>query len=290
MTVRQILQRNPALRAALAVPLAVRRELNRQWNRPMTDFFGRFEQLVVSDVEVQVDEFDGTFAIGPKSHLLRRLLVHGRYEPELAELFAGLIQPDRDVVDVGANIGFFTVLAARRLGKGRVLAAEPTSAAHARLCRNLAANGVADKAIVFNGLVGATDSSTEIKIVAGREEYSSTGAMVHPSIKGEAVTVETLPIRPLDALVRDHGLAPALVKIDVEGAEMAVFEGAQETLKTHRPVVISEFARPLLERNGTSPEAVIALLDRCGYDVNDPFDPKLKPGDSPFGDIIATPR
>lgn len=290
MKVRQILQRHPALRAALSVPLAVRRELYDRLNRPMTDLFTRFEHLVVSDVEIRVDEFEGEFAIGPKSHLLRRLLIHGHYEPELAKLFASLIQADRDVIDVGANIGFFTILAAKRLQGGRVLAAEPTIAAHARLLRNVAANHVADKTIVFNGLVGAEEARGEIKIVAGREEYSSTGAMNHPSIKGEAVILESIPIRPLDALVRDHALAPALLKIDVEGAEFAVLEGAQETLKTHRPVVISEFARPLIERNGASPEAILELLERCGYDVKDPFDPKLKPGDAPFGDIIATPR
>jgi len=290
MTLAQIIRRNPSLRAALAVPLAMRRQWLQRQAKPISTLLSRFEDVVTSDVRIRVDEFKGEFVIGPRSHLLRRFLANGKYEPELAQLFRSCIAPDRDVIDVGANIGFYSVLAAKHLDKGRVLAAEPTKAAHARLLQNLALNGVADKVIVFNGLISSKDATTDIKIVEGREEYSSIGAMAHPSIAGQPIVTETIRSRPLDALVKDHQLDPAVIKVDVEGAEMMVFEGAEETLKRHRPIVISEFSRPLLLRNGTSPEAIVSFFDRCGYDVRDPFDPKMQPGSVDFGDIVATPR
>ena len=75
-------------------------------------------------MRLRVDEFEGEFLLGPKSHLLHRVLAFGAYEPELAQLFVSHIDPDRDVIDVGANVGFFTNLAARKLETGRVLAIE----------------------------------------------------------------------------------------------------------------------------------------------------------------------
>lgn len=290
MSLTQVIRSSPALRSVLAVPLAVRRSWLDHVDKPARTFTERLEAMLVGEVQLKVEEFEGEFFLGPRSHLLHRLLVHGTYEPELAALFAGHIDPARDVVDVGANIGFFTTLAARKLTTGRVLAAEPTAAAHDRLLRNLAHNGVAAKAIVFHGLVAATEGELTLNVVSGREEYSSLGAIVHPSVAGEATTVETVAARPLDALVRDHGLSPALVKIDVEGAELDVLQGAEETLKNHRPVVISEFSAPLLKARGASPDAILALFDRCGYDVKDPFNPLMDPADIDFGDIIATPR
>jgi len=286
----QIIRRTPVLRTAFAGPIAIRRAWLDYLDKPNRALFERFEEIVQSDVKVKVDEFQGEFVIGPRSHLLHRILATGHYEPDLVKLFLSHLDPDRDVIDVGANIGFFTVLAARHLASGRVFGAEPTRAAFARLQQNVASNGVADKVILFNGLVSDALEDRAIRIVPGREEYSSVGAMVHPSIAGQELVTETIQAKPLDVLVKEHDLKPGLIKVDVEGAEAMVFAGAEETLKTHRPVVISECSRPLLERNGTSPEAIIALFDRCGYDVHDPHDPRAKPGARDFSDIVAIPR
>ena len=289
MTLKQIIQRNPLLRASLAGPRALRRQWLGWRQRPVHELLRRFESAVVGDVVIRVGNFDGDFAIGPRSHLLHRCLAAGEYEPELARLFASLVVADRDVLDIGANIGFFSVLAARHLTTGKVLAAEPTPGAHRRLVANLERNGVSDKVIVYNGLVTAVEGDLEINIVEGMEEYSSIGTIVHPSAASRQAQSLRLPGRPIDALVRDHGLNPALIKVDVEGAELAVFEGARETLRKHRPVVISEFSPKLLKSNGSSPEAIISLFESMGYKVRDPFDPLLKPGASGFGDIIAVP-
>ena len=290
MSLKQLIRRSPGLRRALALPLAARRSLLSRRNQPLLDFLQRFETQVIDDVHVRVDEFEGDFVFGPRSHLLHRWLLFGKYEPELAGLFRSLITPGRDVIDVGANIGFFSVLGARHVGSGRVLAAEPTSSAFRRLAHNVAANGVADRVILYQGLVSAAESTTDINIVEGREEYSSIGVMEHPAIAGQPLTSERVQARPLDALVHDHGLHPSVMKVDVEGAEMMVFQGAQEVFRKHRPTVISELTPSLLERNGTSPAEIVAMFDRLNYDVKDPFDPRIRPGDVEFGDILAVPR
>ncbi len=237
---------------------------------------------------MRADEYQGEFAFPPRSHLLRRILVTGAYEPELAKLFASLIEPNRDVIDVGANIGLFTVLAGKVLTTGRVLSAEPTAGAFSRLTANVARNGVADRVVLYNGLVAQSDSTAMLNVVEGREEYSSMAGIVHPSAAGEFAEPISFKTRTIDSLVAEHKLSPALIKVDVEGAEGMVFEGAENTLREHRPVVLSEFSRPLLRMNGSSPEDIVSLLQRCGYEVRNPFR-SGRPGAIDYDEIIATP-
>lgn len=283
-------RRSRFIRSVFSLPLYGRNRWMGYRQAPAKAVLDRVEGLVASDVRLRVEEFDGEFILGPRSHILRRLLSQGFYEPQLVQLFLSHLMPDRDVVDVGANVGFFSVLAAKRLTTGRVLAAEPTTAAFSRLSQNVTINDVETKVILYNGLVSNEASLATLEIVPGREEYSSMGGIVHPSVVGQAVQTETVQARPLDSLVAENGLRPAVIKVDVEGAEGMVFEGAQQTLRDYRPVVLSEFSRPLLARNGSSPEAIIALFDRCGYDVHNPFDRSASAGAIDFDEIIAIPR
>lgn len=289
-SIADFIRRTPAVRAALKGPIALRRTWIDYRQRSMRAMLGRMESLVTSDVRVRIDEFEGEFLLGPQSHLLHRMIAFGHYEPELVKLFLDHLDPDRDVIDVGANVGMFTVLAGKHLRQGRVLAAEPTSAAFRRLRENAASNGVEAKVIFYQGLVSDKAATSTLNIVPGREEYSSVGAIVHPAVAGQKTRSEEIVAKPLDQLVAENDLKPALIKIDVEGAEGRVFAGAEETLRTHRPVVISEFSRSLLKQAGSSPEAILAMLEKCNYEVRDPRDNRLKPGSADYRDIIAIPR
>ena len=290
MSLGGLVRRTPALRAALAAPIAIRRSWIAYKSKSGKHILDQMQAMITSDVRIRVPEFEGEFVIGPRSHLLHRILSTGAYEPKMVSLFLSHLKPDGDVVDVGANVGFFTVLAARHLRGGRVLAAEPTAAAHGRLVQNVEINGVGDKVIIFNGLVSDVEKIEHVNVIVGKEEYSSMGKLVHPTIAGEAFKVEEMPARTLDSLVKEHGLKPALIKVDVEGCEAMVFAGAEETLRTHRPIVLSEFVRPMLESNGSSPEALFAMFDRYGYDLHDPHDPRGIPGADGSIDMIAIPR
>ncbi len=290
MSLKTFVQRTPVVRSMLAAPRAVRRAFLRQGDRKVNDLLHRFETLVTSDVSILVKEFDGEFVLGPRSHLLHRLLSQGSYEPELVALFLKHLDPAKDVIDVGANIGFFTVLAAKHLTSGRVLAAEPTRAAFDRLVKNVALNEAGSKVIAYNGLVADADATSKINVIPGREEYSSMGDVVHPSVEGQVSSSEVIQALRLDSLVAQHNLKPGLIKVDVEGAEAMVFAGARQTLITHRPIVISEFSRPLLKANGSSPESIAAFFDECGYDVLDAHDGRARAGHLDFSDLLAIPR
>ena len=84
-----------------------------------------------------------------------------------------LLPGDR-FVDIGANIGFFSILLGKNTEKGKIFAVEPTESALKRLYANLKLNNVSDKVIVFEGVVSDYNGTIEIKIIPGKEEYSKT--------------------------------------------------------------------------------------------------------------------
>lgn len=247
------------------------------------------EQLFAEAPLVSVPEFDGVFRVGAQSHLFRRLLVNGYYEPALASLYRRFLDPSRDVVDVGANVGFYTVLAAKHIEK-RVLAIEPTDYALSLLKENVESNSVSERVVVFEGVVSDAAGVVTLNFMRGREEYSSIGNIVHPAVRGVVKSEKEVRSETLDKLIGDYGLCPGLIKIDVEGAEQRVFAGATGILKEIRPVVMSEFSPQLLRRNGASPDAVLRSLRDCGYRLIDPAKPLTPLGRRDFGDLLAVPE
>jgi hypothetical protein len=132
--------------------------------------------------------------------------------------------------------------------------------------------------------------------------YSSSGnnslwsrdlAPGHPA---RLVGTEDVPLAVLDELVDDGTLEPpALVKIDVEGHELAVLRGARKTLAAHRPAVVLEYDEAASRDAGHPREALVEELERHGYEVHgvpeDPMALRVVPlgGDVPVGNLLALP-
>jgi Methyltransferase FkbM domain len=91
-------------------------------------------------------------------------------------------------------------------------------------------------------------------------------------------------------LVDCYGLRPALMKVDVEGAELSVFDGAQGTIRKFRPVVISEVWRKPAPCNGNSGDNIVRIFQRIDYVVRDPNDPLARPGLDMIGEVICIPK
>jgi FkbM family methyltransferase len=236
-----------------------------------------------------VAEFQGEFQLGVRSDLFKRIISEGAYERDLARVCLSHLEKDQDVIDVGANIGFYTVLFAKNIGHRRVLSVEPTDEALRRLRNNIERNGISDKVVIFEGIAWDQEGAAEIKVVPNREEYSSIGEMRHPAVEGQEYSIKTVRGATLDYLVEHHSLNPGFIKIDVEGAEHRVLKGARNVLKKYKPIILSELADPLLRKNGSSSKAVLAELERNGYRVVDPIEPTVPPGCKEYSDILCIP-
>jgi FkbM family methyltransferase len=154
----------------------------------------------------------------------------GSYEAEVQTLLVSLVRPGMVVYDLGANVGFFTLLASRLVGAtGTVYAFEPLPANLEILRRHLALNRCAN-VTVLPAAVSDRD---------GRARFEGSGSTARLGEGGDAIEVETARI---DTLLARGDLTPAdLVKLDIEGAELAALEGMDGLLRTVRPRLLIEF-------------------------------------------------
>jgi FkbM family methyltransferase len=138
-------------------------------------------------------------------------------------------------VDVGANIGRYTVMVARQLGaRGAVVALEPEPGNFAALCRNVTANGLEN---VIVRQVACSNANTPVRLVRHRWDagLDTTRALEADEFvcRGFVDTIE-VEGRRLDSLLDELGISRVdLLKIDVEGAELAVLEGADRVLASN---------------------------------------------------------
>jgi FkbM family methyltransferase len=183
----------------------------------------------------------------------------GRYERPVLDLLAERLTPGMEFVDAGAFLGYFTLAAAARVGEeGRVWAFEPNTGCRRLLEHSVRRNGLANVTIdprALGGRVGSGRLTAPANPAVVRVMPAETG---RPEAGAVAVTT-------LDAWCAESGARPDLVKLDVEGAELEVLEGAAETLRRHRPLLVVE-----VHRGGalaTSPELVVERLRTAGYGV-----------------------
>lgn len=176
----------------------------------------------------------------------------------MARLFERSVSPGATVIDAGAYIGFYTLLAARRAGPtGRVFAFEPNPEAYAALRANLVRNalhGVADAAPF--GL-GERTARQRFYQAAGDGSESSLFPPRHPSRSIETACVsldQALGERPMDVL-----------KLDIEGGEVAALRGMRRTLDASPDVSVFVECNPrALRRAGSSTSALLDELRRAG--------------------------
>lgn len=235
-----------------------------------------------------VENLDQSFYVDIRSHNARRLLRERTYEPDVIELIRQHIRPDRDFIDVGANVGFVSIFAATFLNEGkRVLAVEPTPRALELLNRNTSLHNLSEKILIEN--VVATERRVDaipMFVLEGKEEYSSVEGIRHPEVNGETPTEIKVKGCPIDELVTTHGLEPGFIKVDTEGHEASVFAGAERTLREHAPVIISEISDRLLSKHGGS-QSIIETLKSYGYQVYDAKSPNSAPRFPFEGEIFA---
>ena len=252
----------------------------------------RLAAIVEGDVVLKVEEFGGVFSMDCRSDLFRRIVIYGHYEPELTlllgEVMSLLGERHRggfDAIDVGANIGFHSVFFVRN-GARACLALEPVGAAYLRLQANLRRNVVA-AACLAEQVAGSTESGVaEMEVIDGMEEYSSLGGIHHAAVAYHERRKETIATASVDELVVRHGLLPRIMKIDAEGSELEVLQGACSTIASYQPVIIYECGA--VARPGESVSARSWLAER-GYRFLDPARRTWLEDDDRCDDILAVP-
>lgn len=291
--IHRLADKHPTIAKPFRKPgLALRHAIDHRRNKNIQSFFESLSILLAEDPCIEVAEFRGKFYLDARSAIFRRIVADRYYEPELTGLCVEHCDRARDALDIGANVGFHSVLFSRLLqeaGNRKVLSVEPTQNAFERLQKNLQLNQMSDAVIPIKGAVSNEPGEIVIQTVEGMEEFSSVGSLVHPAVANQKVNHETVRAYTIDALVSEHQLTPGFMKIDVEGAEGQVLAGARQTLAEHRPIILAELSDPLLRQSGSSSAEVLELLRQYDYRITDPLRPDSTPGERQYGDILCIP-
>lgn len=192
--------------------------------------------------------------------VIGKAVIGGCYEPEIVSLFHRHLKPGMNVVDIGANIGYFSILSASIVGTaGHVLAVEPNPE-NARLLEiSRRANGFQHLEIA---MMAAGDANGLLILNAGESNGTTASLSSNPDLLKNATLVPSIR---LDNLI-PRSRKIDFLKIDVEGAEKLALSGAMETLSSHRPIIVSEFSPLALPYfSGCTGEEYLGLLTGLGY-------------------------
>lgn len=214
----------------------------------------------------QIDTAVGPLWVDPRDRNLGKTLVkHGVYEPDWTAWFLQTIAPGAHIVDVGANIGYYTVLFGRQAGRsGRVLSCEPDAVNHELLTRNVDANDLAPQVTIAATALGDRTGSITL-------HRDPRAAGVHSISRAnlpapEAATEVSVAVDTLDELVARTLGRVDLIKMDAQGAEGLILRGATRTLAANRALtVVIELWPQGLRHCGSSLDEVLARFERDGF-------------------------
>ncbi|MBI3891540.1 MAG: FkbM family methyltransferase [Candidatus Wallbacteria bacterium] len=182
------------------------------------------------------------------------------YEKVDSRMVFRLVHDGDRILDVGANIGWYSISLAKRYPNCTIQAFEPIPKTFGYLAKNVGLNGVAN--IRLNNF-GFSNTAAELTFY-----YYATGSGNASSAKlADLAGVQEIKCRvmPMDDFLREQVDSIDFIKCDVEGAELMVFQGGMNSLRAHKPVVFSEMLRKWSAKFGYHPNEILELFAGLGY-------------------------
>lgn len=178
------------------------------------------------------------------------------------ELFKKEVKLGMTVVDLGAHVGYFSLLAAKLVGeKGRVFAFEPAPDNYTLLTKNIAINGYKNVIPIQKAV---SNESGQIRLLLADD--SSQHTILPSSQTAEFVIVDSIT---LDEFFKDKDCKIDVIKMDIEGAEMSALEGMANIIKENENLrIFTEFHPLLLQRSACSPASFLNKLIEYGFKVH----------------------
>lgn len=212
----------------------------------------------------RLDEFDGlTVQVNLGDRLGCDIYYGFIQESWDYSLFMAILKPGDIVVDIGSNFGMYALGAAKRLvSNGRVFAFEPDVRSMSLLKENIRLNKFEHLVTCLDVCIGSYDGTVDFYAAA---DPSFSG--IYDTNRSETTGCLTLPIRQIDTVMREQGISQVnKIKIDVEGAEYEVLEGAAEILASSDAIIMLEISSKNLDKDRTEKLSVtLGKLEDQGY-------------------------
>jgi FkbM family methyltransferase len=200
--------------------------------------------------------------------LAPQLILSGCWEPGITRAIMSLVKPGMTIIEIGANVGYYTTLFGNLVGPtGSVRAFEANPEVFDLLTQNLAINGLIPRVKAERMLVCDTCGEREITVLA---RHRGSGSMLSFTDEFVAMfhdtkTIVRMPATTLDEYWCNDDLPVDLIKIDAEGSEPMIFAGMQRILRRPHLRIVCEFVKPFFTGGGQSAEAFLESLLGHGF-------------------------
>ena len=203
----------------------------------------------------------------PNNETSRSLFITGRYEPNEFCVLDRILKPGMVFLDVGANLGLYSLFAARKVGpRGMVFAIEASSREYAQLLRNVEMNQLANIKVLN---IAASDYAGEAVLMvasaqhAGHNTLGGGFAYATPVERRERVRTARI-----DDIIREQSLGRLdVIKMDIEGAELNALRGSDNSLRQFRPLLILEVSDRSLQHQNASSSVLLDYISNLGYSL-----------------------
>jgi FkbM family methyltransferase len=192
------------------------------------------------------------------------IIAEGPYEQFQAQILFTLGKSADNFLDIGANMGFYSLALATLNPALKVQSFEPQPRIHSCFTTNVLLNKLESQVKIYNFGLGSKEDNLKMYIPVFTGSGGGSFADLH---KEEGVAEEVLvPVKSLDTLVPINSDID-LIKIDVEGFEFEVVQGGLELIQSDKPTIVIELLRKWMKPFGKQPQDVIDLLKPLGYEV-----------------------
>lgn len=217
------------------------------------------DNLLLLLIPKQVRLKEGVVNLHPKDPVISGALALGVYETYQLDLFRSLVHKGMTVLDIGANVGLYSVIAAHLVGEGGVVASfEPETQNFEILKKNISDNGFKN---IQPAQVAVADTEGELTLFLSKGNKGKHSLYKPSDTEGEQV-VKTIV---LDEWLEQHNIGKVdVIKIDIQGAEPRAFAGMQKTLSM-KPALLMEYDPKSIRESGHDPIKMLEMLLRYGY-------------------------
>lgn len=181
------------------------------------------------------------------------------YEKTDCDMILRLVENGQNVFDIGGNFGWYSLLIAK-MKKVDVYTFEPVPRTYDYLVRNVALNKLENIRLFDFGF-----SNQEQDLDFYYYPQCSGNASIERLSDEATVETVTCRVKKLDDFVQEEGVSIDFIKCDVEGAELLVFQGGLDSIRTQKPIVFAELLRKWAAKFGYHPNQVVELFRECGY-------------------------
>jgi FkbM family methyltransferase len=197
----------------------------------------------------------------PQDHIQRTLLWYGFYEKESIQTWEKLIVKDSVVIDIGANIGYYTLIAAHKAINGSVHSFEPVPTSFQALQKNISLNNLSN--VIANPCGVSNVQSLEKYYVSSIDNSGMSGMRPAENFSGLVETINTITI---DDYSSEHELRRIdFIKIDIEGNELNALMGMKKVLQKFKPIIFIELVQEHLVKYDTNIAGVYSFLRSYNY-------------------------